>query len=238
MSKFHGLSSPDDLINMWRDLRYDDDDEDINVIWEYVSPDQLKDGFNIVNIKYDPKHPKEIGHYVLISILDNKLEYFNPVASHTRDDEEKLNELLNYAEEKGLISNVDLTGKQSEDSENCGFHCLTHAYNLYRKHKEGKERSEKPSKERSEKPILSENERSEKEEAAGASKPMNDDDKMDTLIKTVRGIYFGLKYGFDQQTPNNKKASGYGSGLADYGKKYYTYTGMKHEVEDKGIRQK
>lgn len=265
MSKFHGLSSPDELINMWRDLRYDDDDEDINVIWEYVSPDQLKDGFNIVNIKYDPKHPKEIGHYVLISILDKKLEYFNPVASHTRDDEEKLNELLNYAEEKGLISNVDLTGKQSEDSENCGFHCLTHAYNLYRKHNERNKdtRSDKEDKPKAEE-VETEKIKETETEAAGASKPMNDDDKMDTLIKTVRGIYFGLKYGFDQQTPNNKKASGlmpyhykgygprseirreqynqtlpqtYGSGLADYGKKYYTYTGMRHEVEDKGIKK-
>ncbi|MEE3324472.1 MAG: hypothetical protein VZR33_03980 [Methanosphaera sp.] len=141
MSKFHGLSSPDELIEMWRELRYDDDDEDINVIWEYTKPEQLKEGFNIVNIKYDPKDPKAIGHYVLISILDNKLEYFNPVSSHTKDDEDKLNDLLNYAEEKGLISNVDLTGKQSEESENCGFHCLTHAYNLYKK--QGKKEEDK-----------------------------------------------------------------------------------------------
>lgn len=229
MSKFHGLSSPDELIEMWRELRYDDDDEDINVIWEYTKPEQLKEGFNIVNIKYDPKDPKAIGHYVLISILDNKLEYFNPVSSHTKDDEDKLNDLLNYAEEKELISNVDLTGKQSEESENCGFHCLTHAYNLYKKHHKQNE--------------------SEKEEAAGATKITDDGDKMDTLIKTVRGIYFGLKYGFDQQTPKNKKGSGYGynypvsavprhymrdlkgSGLADYGKDYYNYTDLRRTIE-------
>lgn len=228
MSKFHGLSSPDELIEMWRELRYDDDDEDINVIWEYTKPEQLKEGFNIVNIKYDPKDPKAIGHYVLISILDNKLEYFNPVSSHTKDDEDKLNDLLNYAEEKGLISNVDLTGKQSEESENCGFHCLTHAYNLYKK--QGKKEEDK-------------------EEAAGATKITDDGDKMDTLIKTVRGIYFGLKYGFDQQTPKNKKGSGYGynypisavprhymrdlkgSGLADYGKDYYNYTDLRRTIE-------
>lgn len=222
MSKFHGLSSPDELIEMWRELRYDDDDEDINVIWEYTKPEQLKKGFNIVNIKYDPKDPKAIGHYVLISILDNKLEYFNPVSSHTKDDKDKLNDLLNYAEEKGLISNVDLTGKQSEESENCGFHCLTHAYNLYKK--QGKKEEDKV-------------------EAAGAAKITDDGDKMDTLIKTVRGIYFGLKYGFDQQTPKNKKGSGYGylprhymrdlkgSGLADYGKDYYNYTDLRKTIE-------
>ncbi|MEE3324471.1 MAG: hypothetical protein VZR33_03975 [Methanosphaera sp.] len=72
---------------------------------------------------------------------------------------------------------------------------------------------------------------------------------MDTLIKTVRGIYFGLKYGFDQQTPKNKKGSGYGynypisavprhymrdlkgSGLADYGKDYYNYTDLRRTIE-------
>lgn len=239
MSKFHGLSSPDELIEMWRELRYDDDDEDINVIWEYTNPKQLKEGFNIVNIKYDPKDPKAIGHYVLISKFGKNIEYFNPVSSHTKDDEDKLNELLNYAEEQNKLADVDLTGKQSEESENCGFHCLTHAYNLYKKIKgKGKEKAEE---EIGFKPK--------EEGSGGANKIADDGDKMDTLIKTVRGIYFGLKYGFDQQTPNRKKGSGYGygypvsavprhymrdlkgSGLADYGKDYYNYTDLRRTIE-------
>lgn len=227
-NKFHGLSSPDELIDMWRELRYDDDDQDINVIWDYTSPKQLESGFNVVNIKYDPKEPRAIGHYVLITKDDDnkEIEYFNPVSNHTKDDEDKLNELLKYSEEIDYVSNVDLSGKQTETSENCGFHCLTHAYNLYKKkHKE-------------------------KNEEGGASstqKQTGDQDKMDTLIKAVRGIYFGLKYGFDKQTPQ-KKASGLqecgrdyprhyfknfkASGLADYGKDEYTYTGLKDEIEN------
>ena len=196
--KFSGLSSPEDLIEMWRELRYDDDDKDINVIWDYTSPKQLKEGFNIVNIKYSPDKPDAIGHYVLISNLGNEIEYFNPVASHTSDDLDKLKELKRFAEENGFNTAVDLTGKQREESENCGYHCLTHAYNLYKK-----------------------------SEKKGGADSLNND-KMDTLIKSVRGIYFGLKYGFDKQTPHTRKK---GSGIADYGKEKYTYSSLKDEVE-------
>ena len=91
--KFHGLSSPQELIEMWRELRYDDDEDDINVIWDYMDPEDLQPGFNIVNIKYNPKAPTETGHYVLISVLPKdkpkEIEYFNPVAAHTKDDEDK-----------------------------------------------------------------------------------------------------------------------------------------------------
>jgi hypothetical protein len=205
-TKFSGLSSPDDLIEMWRELRYDDDDEDINVIWEYEKPEQLENGFNIVNIKYNPKEPTEIGHYVLITVDDEKkeIEYFNPVASHTKDDKDKLNELLEFTDKNDYVANVDLSGKQSEGSDNCGFHCLTHAYNLYKK----------------------------KNKKQGGASGIQDE-KIDALIKAVRGIYYGLKYGFDKPTPK-KKASGLdneGAGLADYGKNKYTYSQLRKEVE-------
>lgn len=244
--KFHGLSSPQELVEMWRELKYDDDEEDINVIWDYMEPDDLKPGFNIVNIKYDPKAPTETGHYVLISVLPKdkpkEIEYFNPVAAHTKDDEDKLNAILNFADEHDLESNVDLSGKQTETSENCGFHCLTHAYNLYKKfyEKDGKEKDD---------------------EKGGAPKlkSTQGEDKMDTLIKAVRGIYYGLKYGFDKPSaPRKNKGSGMrspyessglprwslpswssrqfnpnfkASGLADYGKDEYSFSELRKEME-------
>ena len=45
---FHGLSTPDDLITMWKELKHDEDNKDINVIFEYVKPEQLKECFNII----------------------------------------------------------------------------------------------------------------------------------------------------------------------------------------------
>lgn len=202
--KFSGLSTPEELIEMWRELKHDDDPEDINVIWEYTQPEQLEPGFNIVNIKYNPESPEDIGHYVLITVNPDgkEIEYFNPVAKHTKDDKDKLNALLNFAEKNDYIANVDLSGKQSETSENCGFHCLTHAFNIYKKNID--ELSNKK---------------------AGATGIQ--EEKIDNLIKAVRGIYYGLKYGFDKPTPKKK-----GSGLADYtNKNDYTYTEMKKEIE-------
>lgn len=237
--KFHGLSSPQELVEMWRELRYDDDEDDINVIWDYMEPDDLKPGFNIVNIKYDPKAPTETGHYVLISVLPKdkpkEIEYFNPVAAHTKDDEDKLNDILNFAEKHDLESNVDLSGKQTETSENCGFHCLTHAYNLYKKFYSQKEKDD--------------SKKDEDEKEGGAPKPKSSqgEDKMDVLIKAVRGIYYGLKYGFDKPSaPRKNKGSGLSpsmyprhlyrnlkaSGLADYGKDEYNFTELRREMEE------
>jgi hypothetical protein len=219
--KFHGLSSPQELIEMWRELRYDDDDDDINVIWDYMEPDDLQPGFNIVNIKYNPKAPTETGHYVLISVLPKdkpkEIEYFNPVAAHTKDDEDKLNDILNFAEEHDLESNVDLSGKQTETSENCGFHCLTHAYNLY-KRMESDSKNKKDSQEEDS-----------KEGGAPKLKSNQSEDKMDVLIKAVRGIYYGLKYGFDKPTAPRKNK---GSGL----KPSYECSGLKPSYECSGLK--
>lgn len=247
--KFHGLSSPQELIEMWRELRYDDDDDDINVIWDYMEPEDLKPGFNIVNIKYNPKAPTETGHYVLISVLPKdkpeEIEYFNPVAAHTKDDEDKLNDILNFAEEHDLESNVDLSGKQTETSENCGFHCLTHAYNLYKKMESYLEspgsKKAKPDLVVNSKRMESDFENDLKKEETQALRRPNDEkkeggaprktgteDKMDVLIKAVRGIYYGLKYGFDKPSAPRKNK---GSGLADYGKNEYSFSELRREIE-------
>ena len=69
---FHGLSSPDDLKQMWKELKHDSDLKDINVIWDYTSPEQIQPGPNILNILYSPETPKETGHYVLAYLLPNQ----------------------------------------------------------------------------------------------------------------------------------------------------------------------
>lgn len=134
---FHGLSSPDDLKQMWRELKHDSDSKDINVIWDYTSPEQIQPGPNILNILYSPETPKETGHYVLAYLLPidkgDKLIYFNPVASHTLDEISlpKLKLLNEYF--KGNVY-VDMSGTQpmnGKDSDSCGYYCLTKAFNIY-----------------------------------------------------------------------------------------------------------
>ena len=141
-SKFHGLSSPDDLKQMWRELKHDSDLKDINVIWDYTSPEQIQPGPNILNILYSPETPKETGHYVLAYLLksneipnhsNSQLIYFNPVASHTLDEISlpKLKLLNEYF--KGNVY-VDMSGTQpmnGKDSDSCGYYCLTKAFNIY-----------------------------------------------------------------------------------------------------------
>lgn len=246
--KFHGLSSPDELIKMWRELRYDNDNNDMNVIWDYESPKQLKKGFNIINVLYNPEIPDETGHYVLITVNDGlkEVEYFNPVANRSGDDKDKLKDLLKYFTKKGYDVNINLEGKQHATSENCGFHCLTHAYNYY---------------------IDESNKmwpKAEVEVFNGDVEGFNNDDDLindlienyktqsmkqsktkggaaqtgdfeEDLLKVVRGIYYGLKYGFDQTTParktkKNKDTSG--AGLADHKPRQFTYTGLRDEMEN------
>lgn len=269
--KFHGLSSPEELIDMWKELKHDDDPNDLNVIWDYQQPNQLKKGFNIVNILYNPETPDETGHYCLIIVNDKlkEVEYFNPVANHTADDKDKLRDLLKYFNKKGYDAFINLEGKQRENSENCGFHCLTHAYNYYvdernkmwpaakveyyngdveegfdnnddaiedllkevDKYKKGEKRhlrDDKGVKER----RREKNEEEKKREEGGVQ---NTGDFEEDLLKVVRGIYYGLKYGFNQQTPERKKdkIGRKASGLADEpGKdKKYNYTDLRDEIE-------
>ena len=114
---FHGLSSPEDLKAMWKDLKHDKDDKDINIIWDYTSPEQLKQGFNIVNILYDSTNPTETGHYCLIFKNDKNTIFFNPVASHTMDQKDKLIELNKFCNNNLF---VDMSGKQPISSSDCG----------------------------------------------------------------------------------------------------------------------
>lgn len=271
--KFSGLSSPEELIDMWKELKHDDDPNDLNVIWDYQDPKQLKKGFNIVNILYNPETPDETGHYCLITVNDKlkEIEYFNPVASHTGDDRDKLKDLLKYFSKKGYDAFINLEGKQKENSSNCGYHCLTHAYNYY-VNEENKmwppakvetfngDVDDDFSEEVSRKKFKDDDDSFEKIEdlldnlkkmdnldskrkrSKGYSIPQeggitNTGDFEEDLLKVVRGIYYGLKYGFNQQTPerkmNQSKIGRKASGLADEpGKnKYYTYTGLREEME-------
>lgn len=276
--KFSGLSSPEELIDMWKELKHDDDPNDLNVIWDYQQPSQLKKGFNIVNILYDPETPDETGHYCLITVNDKlkEVEYFNPVANHTGDDRDKLKDLLKYFSKKGYDAFINLDGKQKENSSNCGYHCLTHAYNYY-VNEDNKmwppvkvdtyngdsfddlEKIEGFSEEVERKKFkddeemlddllntLDERKSSKKSKGYPEGGVTNTGDFEEDLLKVVRGIYYGLKYGFNQQTPERKKNvvgksagatwsfnSRKASGLADEpGKnRYYTYTGLRDEME-------
>ena len=137
-NKFHGLSSPEDLRQMWRQLKHDDDSQDINVIWDYQTPYQLKEGFNIVNILYDPSTPDETGHYCLIHLNNEngKIIFFNPIASHSMDQKKHLWDLIKVFGEDNVF--IDMSGKQSLNSSDCGYYCLTKAFNIYNNLQGGK----------------------------------------------------------------------------------------------------
>lgn len=219
-NKFHGLSSPEDLIEMWKELKHDSDSKDINVIWDYEHPEQLKPGFNIVNILYDSNEPNGIGHYILITVDDKSkhVEYFDPISSHTPENEDEIDLINDYFEDKGYSVDVSLEGTQKESSENCGYHCLTHAFNLYlqnsdtSKNKSGGRLPENPSS----KDIL-----------------------MD-ILKMNRAIYYVLKNGSNAEIPPLKfekkksKSKESGAGLADdvNNDKYYSFSEIKDLIED------
>jgi hypothetical protein len=223
-SKFHGLSSPEDLIEMWKELKHDDDSKDINVIWDYEHPEQLKPGFNIVNILYDSNDPDQIGHYVLITVNDKskEVEYFDPISSHTPENEDEIDLINEYFKNKGYSTNISLEGTQKESSENCGYHCLTHAFNLYLH-----------SLDTSRNPIPPENKSGRLPE-----NPSSKDILMD-ILKMNRAIYYVLKNGSNAEIPplkigkSKSKSKESGAGLADdvNNDKYYSFSEIKDLIE-------
>lgn len=233
-SKFHGLSSPDDLKQMWKQLKYDSDSKDINVIWDYTSPEQLQPGPNILNILYSPETPQETGHYVLAYFLKSneisKIIYFNPIASHTLDEISlpKLKLLNDYF--KGNVY-VDMSGTQpmnGKDSDSCGYYCLTKAFNIY---------NSLPTS-----PLVSDN-----ISLSGKLPPEpTTKDYLADILKMLRAIYFrkvfstpSSNFNFDkkkktkQKEPKETKEKG--EGLSDDMPKTQseniTFKELKHEIE-------
>lgn len=230
--KFHGLSSPEDLINMWRILKRDNDANDINIIWDYETPSQLENGFNIVNIKYNPKAPDETGHYCLIHKLDDakSILYYNPVAEYTDLDVDKILDLYVYfVKEKEWPEDnllIDLSGKQKATSENCGYHCLAKAFTIYTDRETGGRISRDA--EFGGAPI----------DAKHASSPNDSpEDLLYSILKNVRGIYFGLRDGWQDSTrprPKAKGASSAGAGLADHvaSGQNWTFSRLRDKIEN------
>ena len=228
-SKFHGLSSPDDLKQMWKQLKYDSDSKDINVIWDYTSPEQLQPGPNILNILYSPETPQETGHYVLAYLLpknENKLIYFNPIASHTLDEISlpKLKLLNDYF--KGNVY-VDMSGTQpmnGKDSDSCGYYCLTKAFNIYNS--------------LSTSPLVSDN-----ISLSGKLPPEpTTKDYLADILKMLRAIYFrkvfsspSSNFNFDKKKRPKKEPEPKGEGLSDDMPKSQseniTFKELKHEIE-------
>ncbi len=216
MAKFSGLSSPEELIEDWRNLRQENDKREMNVIWEYEHPEQLKPGFNIVNILYNPEEPDETGHYVLISInpRTKEVEYFNPVSSHTSDNKDKLKDLVDYFDDD---VEVNLSGRQSDTSDNCGFHCLTRAYNIYVDNFDDFKNYENFSS-------------SSKEVGGVLPKNASISDKLDDIIKLLRGLYYQNKYKGKSKNYENS-SSKKGSGVYDVKPQEMNYGELKTEYQ-------
>ena len=157
MSKFKGLSTAEDLKNAWHNLT-DLNENTLNVIWDFVNIDQIKNGCNIINSRYNPNNPNEIGHYCAIFKTPNLLIYHNPISgvmARTLNEMEispeekteilksmkiKETDLMKYpvdealkkvneqAKQKKLNTHYDLTGEQKMNSNSCGYYCLAKLY--------------------------------------------------------------------------------------------------------------
>lgn len=230
--KFHGLSSPEDLIEMWRILKRDDDTEDLNIIWDYTSPKQVEKGFNIINILYDPKSPEETGHYCLIynDTNEKKILFYNPVATYTDMNEDKLKELFEYFKDKEYPDEnilIDLSGKQSATSENCGYHCLAKAFTIYTDY--GKVEGQKPSEPQNEVDLKVGTGIGGAAKESANSSP---EELLYSILKNVRGIYFGLRDGWEVSAQQKKKKEK-ASGLADYVNRgeNWSYSRLRNKLE-------
>lgn len=221
---FSGLSSPEDLKRAWNELIYDSDvgdsEKEINVIWDYTNPKQLKPGLNIINCLYNPQSPNETGHYCLIFWNDSDVQeevlFYNPVMSHTADNV-CVKILEDLGNEFGIDNvKVDLSGSQHLDSSNCGYHCLTRAFQLYLlpgnrgifggKIKKGKTLEE-----------------------------MTTHELLENMVRLLRGIYFMTKspQKIETQKPIQKLASGVADTLTDNEiQKPMSYTELKKRFID------
>ena len=245
MSKFHGLSSPNDLIEMWQSLKHDSDPKTLHVIWDFISPEQLNDGINICNIRFNQENPEEVGHYVCIikDPLSKQIIYFDPISSMTHLNLHKISVINQYAESIGYSLYIDLSGTQKTTSENCGYHCFTYAFNWYRK----------PEIQDSDDSIddVEENDKIEDLEGGVLPKNASISDKLDDIIKLLRAIYYGNRYGYStfqkkkdmgntwtqkkkETTKPNKTNEQKGSGLADDvpANKIYSFTALRDEIEN------
>lgn len=231
---FSGLSSPEDLKQAWKELIYDSDsnkeESDINVIWDYQSPEQLKPGLNIINCLYNPEAPDETGHYCLIfwrtDDAQEEVLFYNPVMSHTADDV-CVKILEDLGNEFGIDNvKVDLSGSQHLDSSNCGYHCLTRAFQLY---------------------MLPGNRSMFGGEIGGKIKKgktleeMTTHELLESMVRLLRGIYFNSKIEVPFSKKKEKKpvqnSNEKGSGVADILtdeeiSKPMSYTELKKKFND------
>lgn len=212
---FSGLSSPEDLKQAWKELIYDsdldNDSADINVIWDYQSPEQLKPGLNIINCLYNPEAPDETGHYCLIfwnssdtsgnSDVQEEVLFYNPVMSHTADDV-CVKILEDLGNEFGIDNvKVDLSGSQHLDSSNCGYHCLTRAFQLYLLNKMPGNRVIFGGRIKKGKTL----------------EEMTTHELLESMVRLLRGIYFNSKIEVPVRKKEKKQNSTEtkGSGVAD-----------------------
>lgn len=125
--KFSGLSTPEELKKTWKNLIWKNV-PDLNIIFEYTNPNQLKKQYNIINVCYRYKG-NATGHYVSIFLTDKYIIYFDPLKGIPDKN------LVKDLESFNLPIYISKDGEQKINGNSCGFHCLTFLYNLYR-HKE------------------------------------------------------------------------------------------------------
>lgn len=122
--KFSGLSTPEELKRAWKNLIWKNV-PDLNIIFEYTNPNQLKKQYNIINVCYRYKG-NATGHYVSIFLTDKYIIYFDPLKGIPDKN------LVKDLESFNLPIYISKDGEQKINGNSCGFHCLTFLYNLYR----------------------------------------------------------------------------------------------------------
>lgn len=115
MSKFNGLSSPEELKQTWFNMTEGQGFDDVNIIWNFDDTTEIKeDGAYIVNILYKYIGNK-VGHYVALYKNKDCLIYFDPMGTLPPAWIAKMF--------KTFI--CDLEGCQAITGTSCGYRCLT-----------------------------------------------------------------------------------------------------------------
>lgn len=130
---FSGLSTPEQLKETFKDLIKDESNEKLNVIWDYMKPEQLNGKYNIMNILYTPEDPNKTGHYVALFNNGKKAIYFNPISKAIEHDIPKLDEMAYYFEKNNIPFYICDDGTQKFNTDDCGYHCLTFLFDCYLK---------------------------------------------------------------------------------------------------------
>lgn len=128
-NKMSGMSSADDLLNVWDKFKSPDEPL-LKVSWDFINPDDnYKDTVYIMNLRslYNPNVP---GHWVALVRVGFIIYYYDPFGTIlTKKGVNKLNCRFIY---ENIIKEQNFKG---ENSNSCGYYCIMYLLSFIRRFK-------------------------------------------------------------------------------------------------------